>query len=159
MMSVHVYAENPTLSQRREIAGNCASTYNGAACGAYSKHWGFNCSASLPLCGRIHLFISNKAAGHGDKSCSSSSSLCPGDKRPHICHLCAAIDCPTCSRSQSSPPCEHVRITSFIIIDFVTSFMSLFQGFSHGCSSCSVSVRINLLTSISQAVALTGRLN
>lgn len=96
MCIVQVYAENPTLSQMSKQgtvpAHLLQHVYKGAACGVYSNHWGFNCPASLSLRGRIHLFISNKTASHGDELCSSSSSLCPGDKRPHICHLCAAID-------------------------------------------------------------------
>lgn len=64
-----------------------------------------------------------------------------------------------CSSSHSSAACGLIRIASFFIIDFVLSFRSLFQELSHGCSSCSVSVRNDSLTSISLAVALTGQLN
>lgn len=108
---------------------------------------GFNCPASLLLCGHLHHFISNKAARHGDESCCCSSFVSPGDKWPPICHLCAAIDLPPFPHLA----CSLARPAHFLffIIDFVMTFMSLFW------SAPVVAVRNGSLTSISHAVALT----
>lgn len=149
-----------TLGQTREKAGICASTYSGAGCGTYSKHWGCNCPASLPP-------LWPHPPLHQQQGCWSRSSivqllflsLSRRQTTPYLPSLCSH----RLARSQPFPllPCSWTCPNHFLyhywLCDY--SFRSLFPELSRGCSSCSVSVRINLLTSISQTVALTGRLN
>lgn len=86
-------------------------------------------------------------------------SLSRRQTTPYLPSLCSH----RLARSQPFPllPCSWTCPNHFLYhywhCDY--SFRSLFPELSRGCSSCSVSVRINLLTSISQTVALTGRLN
>lgn len=152
MASVHVYAENPNLSQTRESRELCQHILYPMYIKEQPVVYTVNTGALTVLPASPSVVSSTSS------SVTRLLVTVMNCTAPLLLSVLETNDLIFAIFARPSIVTAHSRSHS-LLIDFVTSFRSLSQELSHDCSSCSVSVWNGSLTSISQAVALTGRLN